>query len=157
MNDQKFLYNNDTTLRTVIVTVIFCSVFWVITGIAIYKQLLGQRSKLNDEANEVMLGFHERDIRLKLDSINNALIIESLRGELADKEEKILELEIACGNSINDNKRKYELDRSRRMLDDRMIFMHQVDSLHESDEKACPGMQIHNEKQGRCKYRSEEI
>ncbi len=125
MNKQDIINALDRNSRAIFITAICCSVFWIITGILCYRYMVAGRPTIIDHESRMMTGFYRRDVKIKMDSISNALIIQTLRNQLVKKQMKVDSLENACMAAIRQNSERLKrLDREEYELEERMMFMH---------------------------------
>lgn len=107
--------------RAVFLTAICCSVFWIATGIVCYRYIVTQRTNPIGEG-QMMSGFYRRDVKIRMDSISNALIIQTLRNQLVEKQ-----IEIDSLGKILTAERANRLDTREYESDELMMFMNMFD------------------------------
>lgn len=121
MNKQEFMKARNANFRTVLITIICCSAFWIATGIVCYRYIVKQRTKPIDREGQMMSGFYKRDLKIKMDSISNALIIQTLRNQLVEKQ-----IEIDSLSEILTAERSNGLDKREYESDELMMFMNRM-------------------------------
>jgi len=145
MNNKELGEYISVNLRTIFITTICCSVFWIVIGIVIYKYIVTERTKPIDSEGPVMSGFYRREVKLKIDSITNALMIQALRKQLIKKQVTIDSLEKAYMTRIKDDTiRSNRLYKRELELEDHMMFMNLRKDLQKDCDKIDSGLQVLN-------------
>ncbi|SKC85134.1 hypothetical protein [Ohtaekwangia koreensis] len=108
--------------KAVLITAICCSAFWMAIGIVCYRYIVNQRTKPIDREGQMMSGFYKREVKIKMDSISNTLIIQTLRNQLVEKQ-----IEIDGLGEVLTTERSNRLDKSEYESDELMMFMNRMD------------------------------
>jgi hypothetical protein len=138
MNNQQSTKTMNTNFRAVFITTICCSIFWIATGIVFYRYTVNERTTPNDSEDQMMSGFYRRDVKIKMDSISNALIIQTLRNQLVERQIKIDSLEEAfMMERSNRQKRNYESE-------ELMMYMNLMENLHKERGEIYSSIQVLN-------------
>jgi hypothetical protein len=123
MNKEELNKTINENFRVVFMTIICCSIFWIAISTLFYTYIVNERTPSNDSEIQMMSGFYKRDVKIKMDSITNALIIQTLRNQLVEKQVEIDSLEKAYMDSAEKlnrlHRNDYESDERR------MMFMNQ--------------------------------
>jgi hypothetical protein len=118
MDKQGLLKGMNINFRIVFITTLCCSAFWIITGIVCYRYIVKKRIAPDDSNEQMMVGFYKRDVKIKMDSISNALMIQTLRHQLVEKQILIDSL----GDALAAERLNSPYDREYRS-DEHMMFM----------------------------------
>jgi hypothetical protein len=86
MNRQELIKAIDRNSIAIYYTAISCTVFWIIIGILSYRYIVEGRPTIVDHEKQMISGFYKRDVKIKMDSISNALMIQTLRHQLIEKQ-----------------------------------------------------------------------
>jgi len=105
----------------------------------------------------MMSGFYQRDIKIKMDSLSNLFMIQSLQNQLLEKQVKINSLEKSYMSGIKDNAAQLnDLHKKELQLDEHMLLMNLIENLRKDYGEIDPGIQVANKKDYMTKYRTHE-
>jgi phage pi2 protein 07 len=121
MNKQKFIKALDRHSTAIFYTAMFCTAFWITIGILSYRYIVEGRPTVVDHKEQMISGFYKRDVKIKMDSISNALMIQTLRHQLIEKQMQIDSL-----GKVLATKRKNGLYDWEYNSDERMMFMKMI-------------------------------
>lgn len=137
MNKQEFTKALKTSFRVVLITAICCSAFWIATGIVCYRYIVNQRTKPIDKEGQMMSGFYKHEVKIKMDSISNALIIQTLRNQLVEKQ-----IEIDSLGKVLTAERSDRLDNMEYESDELMMFMNLTDDYKKTSSRREKAIEI---------------
>lgn len=145
MNRQELIEALDRNSRAIFYTSICCSVFWISFGVLSYRYIVEGRPTTIDREEQMMAGFYKRDVKIKMDSITNALMIQTLKHQLIKKQMKVDSLEKAYMAAIKQNAEKFKRrDRDEYEVDERMMFMNLWERIRKDSRESHPDVQVLN-------------
>jgi len=148
MNRQKLIEALDRNSRAIFYTSICCTVFWISFGILSYRYIVEGRPTTIDREEQMMAGFYKRDVKIKMDSISNALIIQTLKHQLIKKQMKVDSLEKAFLAALKEKAERFKkLDKEEYELDEHMLFMNLWKRIRKDCEET-PSRQASTEQHG---------
>lgn len=123
MNKQEFIKALDRHSSAIFYTATCCTIFWITIGILSYRYIVEGRPTVVDHKEQMMAGFYRRDVKIKMDSISNALMIQTLRHQLIEKQMQIDSLGKALATKRKNGVYDWEYN-----SDERMMFMKMIHS-----------------------------
>jgi lipid A disaccharide synthetase len=121
MNRQELIEAIDRNSTAIYYTAIFCTVIWIIIGTLSYRYIVEGRPIVVDHEEEMISGFYKRDVKIKMDSISNALMIQTLRHQLLEKQMQIDSLGKALATERKNSFYDWEYESDERIMFMKMI------------------------------------
>jgi len=124
MNRKEIINTLNENFRTIYITSICSSIFWIVMSVLSYRYIVEGRPTTIDQEKQMMAGFYKRDVKIKMDSISNALMIRTLQSQLIKKQMVIDSL-----GEVLTAERSNRLDYSEYESDKLMMFMNLMKTM----------------------------
>lgn len=153
MNKEELIKALDRNSKAIFYTSICCTAFWISFGILSYRYIVDGRPTTIDHEKQMMAGFYKRDVKIKMDSISNALMIQTLKHQLVKKQMKVDSLEKAYMAALKEKAERFKkLDREEYELDEHMLFMNLRERIRKDYKENHPDIQVLNSNEYTARY-----